>query len=233
MLENDLNVFSAYSSCGSAGISLLVECSLDADVDVVFAGDGGWLVVANVAVKGFKLRLVTVYAPNIAVERVSFFSRLALFQDDSKRLVLMDDWNAILDAKIDKVERGARRLGRCVGLMTRHDLVERFRLDHPRREVWTWLDSSPSAKVGFYLDRVFVRRADIDFVSCPTCHLIAWTDHNPFRVSLWLANRPSLVGYWKSQCFLTGDTGLPGLARIPNQAGVSGGGYREYVVGFS
>ena len=123
------------------------------------------------------------------------------FLDDSKRLVLMGDWNAILDPKIDKVRRGASRLGRCesslVGFVTRHGLVDRFRLDHPGREMWTWLDSSPSAKVGSYLDRVLVRRADIDFVSCPTFHLIAWTDHKLIRISLRLVNRPSLAGYWK------------------------------------
>ena len=44
---------------------------------------------------------------------------------------------------------------------------------------------------------MLVRRADIDFVSCPTFHLIAWTDHKPVRVSLRLANRSSLAGYWK------------------------------------
>ena len=75
-----------------------------------------------------------------------------------KKLALMSDWNATRDPKIDKVRRGARRLGRCesslVGLMTRHDLVDRFRLNQPGREMWTWLDSSPSAKVGSYLDRV-------------------------------------------------------------------------------
>ena len=81
--------------------------------------------------------------------------------------------------------------------MTRHDLVDSFRLDHPGQEMWTWPDSSPSAKVGSYLDRALVRRADSDFVSCPTFHLIAWTDHKLVRVSLLLANRPSLAGYWK------------------------------------
>ena len=93
------------------------------------------------------------------------------------------------------------RLGRSesslAGVMTSHNLVDRFRLDHPGREMWTWLDSSPSAKVGSYWDRVLVRRADLDFVSCPTFHLIAWTHHKLFRVSLRLANRPSLAGYWK------------------------------------
>ena len=42
-----------------------------------------------------------VYAPNTSMQRVSFFRLLAPFLDDSKRLVLMGDWNMILDPKID------------------------------------------------------------------------------------------------------------------------------------
>ena len=73
------------------------------------------------------------------MERVSFFRPSAPFLDDTKRLVLMRDWNAILVPKTDKVRRRARRLGRCessfFGLMTRHDLVEWFRLDYLGREM--------------------------------------------------------------------------------------------------
>ena len=127
VLESDFNVFSAYGSRTSAGVSLLVGRSLDADV---LAGDGGRLVEADVAVKSFKFRLVAVYASNIAAERVSSFRRLEPFLDDTKRLVLMGDWNAILDPKIDKVGKGANRLGRCesslVGFMTRHGLIDSF-----------------------------------------------------------------------------------------------------------
>ena len=111
-------------------------------------------------VKSFKFRLVVVYVLNIAVERVSLFHRLVLFLDDSKWLVLMGDWNAVLDPKINKVGREASRLGRCesslVDFIARHDLLDRFHLDHPGREMWTRLNSSPSAKVGSYLDRVLV-----------------------------------------------------------------------------
>ena len=155
VLESDFNFFSAYSSRTITGVSLLVGRSLDADVDAVLACDRGRQVVADVAVKSFKFRLVAVYTPSIVVERISFFRRLAPFLDDTKRLVLMGDWNAILDPKIYKVGRGASRLGRCdsslVGLMTSHNLVDRFRLDHPGWVMWRWLDSSPSAKVGFLL----------------------------------------------------------------------------------
>ena len=72
VLENDFAVFSAYGSRSSVEVSLLVGHSLDADVNVVFAGDGGRLIVTDVAVKSFKFRVVTVYAPNIAGERTSF-----------------------------------------------------------------------------------------------------------------------------------------------------------------
>ena len=80
----------------------------------------------------------------------------------------MVDWKAILDPKIDKVGRGACRLGRCesslIDFMARHDLVDRFLLDHTGREMWTWLDSSLSAKVGSYLDRVLEKLTVISLV---------------------------------------------------------------------
>ena len=91
VLEGYSYFFSAHGSRISAGVSLLVRRSLDTDADVVFAGDEGRLVVADVAVKSFKFCLVVVYASNIAAERVSFFRRSAPFLDDTKRLVLMGD----------------------------------------------------------------------------------------------------------------------------------------------
>ena len=109
-----------------------------------------------------------------------FFQWLVPFLDDPKRLVLVGGWNAIIDPKIDKVRRGPCGAERCesslIDLIAWHDLVDRFRLDHPRREMWTWLDSSPSTRVGSYLDGALVRRADSDFLSCPTFHLLGLTD---------------------------------------------------------
>ena len=80
VLENDFVVYSAFSSRLSAGASLLVGCSLDAIVNVVFAGDG-----ADVAVKTFEFRIAVVYAPKTAAERRLFFRRLGSFLDASKR----------------------------------------------------------------------------------------------------------------------------------------------------
>ena len=43
-------IFSAFGNHCSAGVSLLVEYSLNAIINLVFAGDGSRLVVVNVTV---------------------------------------------------------------------------------------------------------------------------------------------------------------------------------------
>ena len=166
-----------------------------------FAGDEDRLVVADIAVKTFVFRVVAVHAPNTSGERRSFYRRLEPFLDGSKRLILMGDWNAIVDPKIDKDGRGARWLERCesslIDFLAKFDLIDRFRLDHPGREMWTWTGNLPSGQVRMYLDRVLVRRADADFVSCPTFHWLGMTDRKLVRVSLRLVDRPSLASYRK------------------------------------
>ena len=201
VLEDDFVVYSAFSSLFGAGVSLLVGHSLDAVVNVVFAGDRGRLLVADVAVKTFEFRIAAVHMPNSAVERRSFLQWLGSFLEASRWTVLVGDWNAILDPNIDKVGRGASSWARCdSGLsdfLTEFDPVDKYRLDHPGREMWTWIGSLPSGQVRSYLDRVFVSRADSDLVAWPMFHWLGWSDHKLVRVSLRLVNRPSLASYWK------------------------------------
>ena len=201
VLEDDFVVFSAFGSHLSTGVSLLVGHSLDEIVNIVFAGDGSRLVVADVAVKTFEFRIAAVHVPTSAAERRPSFRRLGSLLDASKRTVLVGDWNATLDPKIDRAGRGACRLGRVEGspvnFLAEFDLIDRYRRDHPGREIWTWIGSSPSGQVRSYLDGVFVRRADSDLVACPTFHWLGRTDHKLVGVSLQLAKMPSLASYWK------------------------------------
>ena len=97
VLEGDCVVVSAFGGRCSAGVSMLIGRSFNADVDLAFAGDGGRLVMA---VKSIVFQVVAVYEPNSAGERRSFFRLLEPFLDDLKRLVLVGDWNAVLDPKI-------------------------------------------------------------------------------------------------------------------------------------
>ena len=130
--------------------------------------------MADVAVKTFEFRIAAVYAPNTAAERRPFYRRLGSFLDASKRTGIVGDWNVILDPNIDRAGRVVSGLARCdnslFDFLTKFDLIDRYRLDHPGREMWTWIGNSPSGQVRSYLDRVLVRRADSDLVTCPTFH---------------------------------------------------------------
>ena len=76
----------------------------------------------------------------IPLQRHSFLRRLGLFLDASKWIVLVGDWNAILDPNLDRASRGASSAARCDNalsdFLTEFELVDRFRLDHPGREMW-------------------------------------------------------------------------------------------------
>ena len=141
VLEDEFVVFSAFGNRCGAGVSLIVGRSLDVTVNLVFAGDGSRLVVADVAVKTFEFRIAAVHAPNIAVERRSFLRRLESFLDASKRTVLVGDWNAILDPKIDRaVGALASREGvteAWSNFLAEFDLIDRYCQDHPGREMWS------------------------------------------------------------------------------------------------
>ena len=145
VLKHDFVVYSAFGSRFGAGVSLLVGRSLDAIVNVVFAGDGGRLLVADVAVKTFEFRISAVHVPNSAAERRSFFRRLGSSLDSSKRTVLMGDWSAILDPNIDRAGWGASSLAKCdcslSAFLTEFDLVDRYGLGNPGREMWTLIGS--------------------------------------------------------------------------------------------
>ena len=72
VLEDEFVVFSAFGSHCSAGVSLLVGRSLNAMVNFVFAGDGGRLVVADVAIKCFEFRVSRFMRPIVLTRDAPF-----------------------------------------------------------------------------------------------------------------------------------------------------------------
>ena len=63
----------SFQHSAAAAVSPLVRRNLNTTVNLVFEDDWGWLIVADVAIKSFKFRVVAVYAPNSIGKRHSFF----------------------------------------------------------------------------------------------------------------------------------------------------------------
>ena len=201
VLDRDYILVSSYGDRTSRGVSVLVKRSLGARIDVISAGSGGRCVVVDIAVRGHEFRVVAVYAPNVAAERRVFLSQIESFLTDLKQLVLVGDWNAILDPKLDRGAGSSGPVGKfdrgLLDFVGKFDLVDRYRLDNPGEEQWTWTHSSPSVTYASYIDRMFVRRADPDIISCPSFKYLGHSDHKLVLARLQLGTRTSLASYWK------------------------------------
>ena len=86
VFAGDFHVFSSYGTYQGRGVSLLVKRSLNAVVDVLFTDTDGRLVVADLKVDNSRFRVVSVYAPNTALERRSFFPTAGAFFGRSETL---------------------------------------------------------------------------------------------------------------------------------------------------
>ena len=179
-------------------MAVLFRKGLGLEIRPIFKDPEGKLVVLDVnSSEGGAFRLVAAYAPTGA-GRPAFFRRLEDFLGTSRSLVLAGDWNAILDARWD-YEGMADRRGGCKSLtnmLSRFQLTDRFRLDYPTAPMWTWANSSGSARS--YLDRIFCRLADRDSIGCPHFKVVGYSDHK-FVICMVDIDRLHRQGpgYWK------------------------------------
>ena len=114
----------------------------------------------------------------------------------------MGDWNAVLDPNLD---RGATSTGTNSldaryfrEFVQKFDLVDKFRERHPNKIVWTWTGRGASAQLHSYLDRVLVKRVDLDYLGGPSFEPYKNSDHKFLCVSIRLDKaRCRMSGYWK------------------------------------
>lgn len=111
-------------------------------------------------------QLVAVYAPNDAGQSDKFRD-LGDFLETSRTLVLVGDFNTILDCVVSTSNRKGNS---CLcNLLSRLQLVYRFKMDHTDASMWTWTNSSGSFR--FYSDKEFIRFGNISSVSYPQVHI--------------------------------------------------------------
>lgn len=167
----------------------MVSRSLDADVHIVQAGGDGRLVVAHISCSGCSFRLVWYMPPNNGRDRRSFFRQLGPFLITPRRLVLMGDWNAILDPKADKGPSANSRA--VLTLLSKTSLrISALRTVSERStQTATWAHNSPSTSNSSYLDRVLVRKVDLNFTGCPSFRWLGYSNHKMVLVHIKLGNK--------------------------------------------
>ena len=144
ILSKDHLSFSAYFESSSRGVTWLVSRRLVAMWALVLSDPTGRLCVQDVTIKDKVFRLI---GPNATRELLAFFRRIEPYVIPSKRVILVRDWNAVLDPNLD---RGASSAGTNTldaryfrKFVERLDLVDKFRKRHPNKVAWTWTGRGP------------------------------------------------------------------------------------------
>ena len=114
----------------------------------------------------------------------------------SKRVILVGDWNTNLDR--GDISPGTNTLDARYfrEFVERFDLVDKFHERHPNKLTWTWAGRGASAQLYSYLDRVLVRRVDLDYLGSPSFDPYKNSDHKILCVSIRLdKGRRRMSGY--------------------------------------
>ena len=169
ILSRDYLSFSAYFDGRSRGVAWLISRRLDA---LVLSDPAGRLCILDVTIKDKAFRLIGVYGPNITSELPTFFRRIEPYVVPSKRVILVGDWNAVLDPNLDRgaITAGTNTLDARYfhDFVQRLDLVGKFRERHPNKLAWTWTGRGASGQLYSYLDRVLLKRVDLDYLGGPS-----------------------------------------------------------------
>ena len=202
ILSKDYLSFSAYFDGRSRGVTWLISRRLDATCALVLSDPAGRLCVVDVTIKDKAFRLIGVYGPNACSELPAFFRRIEPYVIPSKRVILVGDWNAVLDPNLDRgaISAGTNTLDARYfrEFVQRLDLVDKFRERHPNKLAWTWTGRGASAQLYSYLDRVLVKRVDLDYLGGPSFNAYKDSDYKFLCVSIRLDKaRCRMSSYWK------------------------------------
>ena len=199
--------FSAYFDGGSRDVTWLISRHLDATCALVLSDPAGRLCVLDITIKDKAFRQIGVYGPNVTSELPAFFRRIEPYVVLSKRVILVGDWNAVLDPNLDggAISASTNPLDAryFCDFVEQLDLVDKFRERHPNKIAWTWIGRGASAQLYSYLDRVLVKRVDLDYLGGPSFDPYKNSDHKFLCVSIRLDKaRCRMSGHWKFNCFL-------------------------------
>ena len=200
ILSRDYLSFSAYFDGRSRGVTWLISRHLDATCALVLSDPAGRLCVVDVAIKDKAFRLFGFYGPNATSELPAFFRRIEPYVISSKRVILVGDWNAVLNPNLNRgaISAGTNTLDARYfrEFVQRLGLVDKFRERHPNKMTWT--GRGASAQLYSYLDRVLVKRVDLDYLGGPSFNPYKDSDHEFLYVSIRLDKaRCRMSGYWK------------------------------------
>ena len=145
----------AHGSNHSKGVMILFKPGLDINVQKCVADNEGRYLLLDVNLKGEKIILVNVYAPNLDQKQIYFYNKLIHLLEENKqenyKYIIGGDMNVIQDPTLDRKGGNFKESKQYVSvvkkmneLLKANDLCDIWRIHNPDTRRYTWRQKKPS-----------------------------------------------------------------------------------------
>ena len=149
-------LYNSFSS-NAKGLAILINNNFDYNLNKSYCDPEGDFMIAEITSNERKFLLVNLHSPN--QDHPSFYDRLKqeILKFANNNIILVGDWNLILDEKMDLTNYKNINNPRCrekvLNLMVDFNLVDVWREMHPELKSYTWRRRNPfqQARLDFFL----------------------------------------------------------------------------------
>uniref|UniRef100_A0A4W6F6F5 Reverse transcriptase domain-containing protein n=1 Tax=Lates calcarifer TaxID=8187 RepID=A0A4W6F6F5_LATCA len=184
----------------SAGVAVLfreaVTISILSCTEVV----KGRLLVVRASIEDSVYCFVNIYAPNSGRERVRFYTQLKneLIMHQEEYIIIGGDFNCTLDFTADRIgeEPHPQSSQTLSNAMLHLDLLDSFRIKHPRSRQYTWVRVCNNQVCAARLDRIYISETlSPRLISC-NINPVGFTDHHLVTVEIAFSSGARAKSCW-------------------------------------
>ena len=180
----------------SRGVSILFGKNKAFDVENVVTDTNGRYLRCNLTINCMNYKIINIYAPNDAYERVRFINGINEWMDTDDEIIIGGDFNCTLNTLKDRNNcTGSRDLGQIdiYNLMSQHYLEDIWRRRYPDKSQYSWNRGDKSSRIDYWLvSKSLDNQIDsIDYIPC------VFSDHSLVTFKLRISTIKKGPGYWK------------------------------------
>ena len=188
------------------GVGLILNHSFQCEVKHIKFDYFGRYVCVDIDIDNYDFRLISVYAPNNALERKEFFNDFYTYFMGSKPIILGGDFNCIENLTLDKLggnkNKGIDGAQQLKKIIMDFNLVDVYRKKFPTQTEYTW----SSQGVNVRLDRFYISSCLFSSVTDISHNIYSLSDHLMVKLNLSSFNHQKFgKSYWKLNVSLLDD----------------------------
>ena len=200
-------IFFSHGTSASAGVAVLFNQNRITQVKDLSIDVNGRYICLDMVVNDYQFVLAAIYAPNRNPQPFFETIKHVLVKMNAVEMMLMGDFNLVLDVKLDRTEDreyNAKSVIKLKEIMQQFELQDIWRVKHPNRVEYSWCRKLPQF-TGSHIDFVLLNEGLVNTnIECEYLQGFK-TDHKGVAITQNLSRYPRGPGYWKFNNILLDD----------------------------